>query len=155
MDQNTKLGVTQGLLEKAHQAIIDAYIKANLPAEVCSHIDREFAGGDCPRCQQPFKQIDVDNKHGKFTYFRPSCRCYPRCPGVHMDARTTTKRTDRGSIISRGERVRIDRDCGDSFPEEFITNNAVRCKICQTLVNHYRDKPDDTKVTTDTSRFRR
>ena len=72
-----------------------------------------------------------------------------------MDARTTTKRTARGTIISRGERIRIDRDCGDSFPEEFITNNAVRCKICQTLVNHYRDKPDDTKVTTDTSRYRR
>ncbi len=126
MESSKGLGITQEILGKAHQSMVNRIMEANLPPEAGQYLDAENGGGACPRCKKNFSRVDVDNKHGKFTYYRPSCRCYPKCPGVRVDA------------TLRYKSVRI--ECGNEFPMEYIINNAVRCPVCQRLTNFFRDK---------------
>lgn len=140
MKSEKSLGITQELLEKSHQRIIDSYMRANLPLEACNYIDKEFVGGDCAICKKPFKKVDVDNRNGKFIYYTPSCRCYPKCPGVHIDSTAKTKS--------------MHIKCGCDFPIEFIVFNALRCESCQHLTEYYRDKAEGPKQP-DMSRYRK
>ncbi|QDP66807.1 MAG: hypothetical protein Unbinned6201contig1000_30 [Prokaryotic dsDNA virus sp.] len=140
MESKKYLGVTQELLDKAHQSLIDRCMKGNLPSEIGLVIDKEFGGGDCPRCEEPFARVDVNNNHGKFTYYKPSCTCYPRCSGVHVDA----------TLRSKGIHIK----CGNDFLMEFIANNAIRCKSCQRVTEVFRDKAESPKKP-DMSKYRR
>ncbi len=36
-------------------------------------------GGDCIRCDKPWKTIHVSNIFAEYTYYQPACECYPKC----------------------------------------------------------------------------
>lgn len=61
----------------------------------------DVEGGDCPMCGKPWKIVPVENRFGKFRYFRPSCRCYGVC--------------------SR---------CGASLHHAAVTGTAPQCDSC-------------------------
>ena len=42
-------------------------------------IQMALSGGDCIRCKQPWKKVEVDNPFTLFTYYTPMCHCYARC----------------------------------------------------------------------------
>ena len=43
-------------------------------------VEQDFDGGTCKQCGAPYKEVRVQNKFVEFSYWEPSCRCFPVCP---------------------------------------------------------------------------
>ena len=39
----------------------------------------QIDGGKCFKCGMSFKEVKVDNIFAKFSYYTPTCDCYPSC----------------------------------------------------------------------------
>lgn len=56
-------------------------ILANAGAEerVIRAMRNEYRGGNCVKCNKPYKKIVFDNGFGAGTYYMPTCGCYLTC----------------------------------------------------------------------------
>jgi len=68
--------VDDAMVEKGYRKCIAA---AGGNTEIIFAIELERKGGKCPLCDRSYAKIIVDNRFGKFTYFRPSCFCFKQC----------------------------------------------------------------------------
>jgi len=59
----------------------DRLAKANAPQLMLQLIKVETLGGNCPKCDKPWKKIEVKNECADYTYYDPDCKCFPRCHG--------------------------------------------------------------------------
>lgn len=84
-----RLFVTEGLVETGYQKLLDG------PDAVAQAASLERKGGPCPYCGVAFTKLDVDNKFGKFSYYQPSCRCFPVCKTVEIRDRANGRYVGR------------------------------------------------------------
>ena len=80
----------------------------------------EIDGGNCPKCNKPWLEIDYDGLFGMGRYFEPECYCFPTCrcgpewhPVKHLyrewAADQLVKIVPKGKYLSHGRVIEITR----------------------------------------------
>lgn len=148
--------IDQQKMDANHAREVEAAVEAQLPAEVLQIIDREYAGGPCPRCSVGWAPVEVRNRFADFVYYQPACICYPRCPGIDAwygvlywvitedgkrrvvsekpVGKRAQKRTKRVHVmhpqtLRKGKP--IPQKCNELVAREFALTGQVMCDECQ------------------------
>jgi hypothetical protein len=82
ISQNTVKESARRIIDDAEKRMAAGIWDAAKAIAICKQVDLEMMGGPCPKCGKPFQQICVDSDDGKYDYYEPACKCFPKCEVV-------------------------------------------------------------------------
>jgi hypothetical protein len=68
--------IDDAVVEKGYRMCCDGAMGVT---QIIVALELERKGGPCPVCGRGYIAVEVDNRFARFTYYKPSCRCFRVC----------------------------------------------------------------------------
>ena len=112
----------------AHAEIDRAEVLFNAENREASRcVTMAIDGGPCIRCGKPWAQVEVKNIFAEYKYYRPECKCYPKCRMIW------SPQNDGRSVDIGCGRILYEEMHGGVFQRN--GRRYVRCDNCKREIN--------------------